>query len=49
MARSTNRGRFALAVLREAGATPLALKVTAESLPGHPLYISADTTPKAFA
>lgn len=43
-----DRGRFALAVLREAGATPLALKVTAEGFPGHPLYISADIQPKAF-
>ncbi|TIM41798.1 MAG: DUF1643 domain-containing protein [Mesorhizobium sp.] len=42
------RGVFALDVMREAGATPLALKVTAAGFPGHPLYISADMIPEVF-
>ncbi|TIX02022.1 MAG: DUF1643 domain-containing protein [Mesorhizobium sp.] len=42
------RGRFALDVMREAGATPLALRVTGAGFPGHPLYISADTLPRIF-
>ncbi|WP_172347111.1 hypothetical protein [Mesorhizobium sp. NZP2298] len=42
-------GGCALAVMRDAGAAPLALKVTAAGFPGHSLYISGDTEPKAFA
>ncbi|WP_458095736.1 DUF1643 domain-containing protein [Roseomonas sp. WA12] len=33
------------AILARAGAQPLALKVTADGQPGHPLYIAGDTVP----
>lgn len=42
------RGSFAFDVMRQAGAEPLALKVTAAGFPGHPLYIGADTIPRPF-
>jgi hypothetical protein len=36
------------AILARAGAKPLALKVTADGQPGHPLYIAGDTEPKPW-
>ena len=39
------RARAVAALLDRAGARPLALRVTAEGQPGHPLYIAGDTLP----
>ncbi|HEY8613412.1 MAG TPA: DUF1643 domain-containing protein [Roseomonas sp.] len=36
------------AILARAGAKPMALKVTADGQPGHPLYIAGDTEPKPW-
>ncbi|MBB5692613.1 DUF1643 domain-containing protein [Muricoccus pecuniae] len=37
------------AILARAGAQPMALKVTADGQPGHPLYIAGDTPPRPWA
>ncbi|MBP0444151.1 DUF1643 domain-containing protein [Roseomonas sp. SSH11] len=36
-------------ILARAGAQPLALRVTADGQPGHPLYIAGDTLPQPWA
>ncbi|TPG46480.1 hypothetical protein EAH89_24525 [Roseomonas nepalensis] len=42
------RARALAAILARAGARPLALKVTADGQPGHPLYIASDTEPRLW-
>ena len=42
------RGAAVAKIIREAGATPMALKVTAAGHPGHPLYLRADLKPNEF-
>lgn len=44
----TGRGGAVLRVIREAGATPLALKLTSAGHPGHPLYLRSDLEPRPF-
>ncbi|WP_376087390.1 DUF1643 domain-containing protein [Roseomonas sp. CCTCC AB2023176] len=36
------------ALLAQAGITPLALRVTADGTPGHPLYVAGDTVPEPW-
>ncbi|MEI9428700.1 DUF1643 domain-containing protein [Mesorhizobium sp. Cs1299R1N3] len=40
-----NRSEAVLRIIREAGAEPLALKLTAAGHPGHPLYLRQDLLP----
>lgn len=40
-----DRGREVLNLIRAAGVTPMALKVTNAGHPGHPLYLRADLQP----
>ncbi len=43
--RHKDRGAAVLTMLRSAGATPMALSLTAGGSPGHPLYLRADAQP----
>jgi hypothetical protein len=40
-----DRGRQVIGLLRECGASPMALSMTAANEPGHPLYLKADLKP----
>jgi len=43
------RGAAVLDIIRQAGAEPLALKLTAAGYPGHPLYLRQDLQPFPFS
>jgi len=43
-----DRGESVARIIRQAGAVPLALRITKAGHPGHPLYLSASTIPSPF-
>jgi hypothetical protein len=47
-AMAARRAAAVLDLLRSAGATPHALKLTGSGMPGHPLYLKADASPFPF-
>jgi hypothetical protein len=47
--RGLERPTNVLRIIRDEGATPFALALTADGIPRHPLYLRADAMPKIFS